>query len=115
MAAPGPKMENPMGISYEWRRKYSTSRSQARFRQEEWAFTLESWYTMWKESGVMQYRGNRPHQYCMVRIDEIEAWGPHNCIIVSVRNHLKKHCYEKMQKRGPTTDWETRFDVRNIK
>lgn len=107
--------ENPTGIEWEWVRKYSVAKAQAKKRREEWAFTLESWYGMWEDSGVKEHRGNKPHQYVMVRKDEIEAWGPHNCIIVSRRTHLKKHCYEKMLKTIPQTDWEDRHDVRNKK
>jgi len=112
MAAPGPRMENPLGLPYEIRLKYSRARSQAKLRNEEWAFTLESWYTMWMESGVFHLRGNKPHHYSMVRIDEIEAWGPHNCIIVSGRTRLRKHAFERLHKYGPITEWETRFDVK---
>ena len=68
-----------------WRRKHSISRAQAKLRKEEWAFTFETWFSMWDVSGVKDHRGNKPHQYCMVRLDNIEAWGPHNCIIVGRR------------------------------
>jgi hypothetical protein len=115
MAAPGPKMENPLGLPYETRVIYSRARSQAKYRREEWAFTLESWWEMWQDSGVWEHRGPAPHQYVMVRKDNIEAWGPHNCIIVSRRLQLKKHAYELLHKYGPPTDWDERFDVRNRK
>lgn len=115
MARRGPLFANPLGIDYEWRRKYSCARSQAIFHKQEWAFTLETWYTQWKESGVMEHRGNKPHQYVMVRVDPIEAWGPHNTIIVSYRLLLKKHAYEKLLKRGPETEWDRKHDVSNKK
>lgn len=105
--------ENPTGIPQEWVRAYSLARAQAKFQRQEWAFELESWYEMWDSSGVKEHRGNKPHQYVMVRKDEIEAWGPHNCIIMSRRLHLKKHAYERLHKRQEITDLDDSFDVRN--
>ena len=43
-----------------WNRYYSRAKALAKFRNEFWAFTPETWYDMWVESGVMQYRSNRP-------------------------------------------------------
>jgi len=96
-------------IPPEERRKYSLAKAQAKFRQEEWAFTADTWYQQWIESGVMQHRGKQPHQYCMVRLDTIEAWGPHNCIIVPRRMHLKKCMYETKTKNY--TDWQPKHGV----
>jgi|TARA_R110000796_G_scaffold99516_2_gene207646 hypothetical protein len=93
-----------------WRRKHSISRAQAKLRKEEWAFTFETWFSMWDVSGVKDHRGNKPHQYCMVRLDNIEAWGPHNCIIVGRRMHLKKQAYETMH-NFPVMPWETKHGV----
>lgn len=104
--------ENPQNIPQEWVLAYSRARAQAKFQKHEWAFELETWYAMWDESGVKEHRGNKPHQYVMVRKDEIEAWGPHNCIIVSRRTQLKKHALEKMLKRIPETEWEDKHAVR---
>lgn len=107
------KYENPNNIEKKWVYAYSRAAAQARFYKQEWAFTLETWYDMWDQSGVKEHRGNKPHQYVMVRKDEIEAWGPHNCIIMSRRTHLKKHCYERLHKRQPITDLDDSYDVRN--
>ena len=93
-----------------WRRKYSNTRALARYRKEEWAFTFETWDDMWETSGVKEHRGNKPHQYCMVRLDPIEAWGPHNCIIVGRRMHLKKQAYETMH-NFPKMPWEEKHGV----
>lgn len=78
------------------RKKYSRAKAQAKFRKDEWAFTVDTWYKMWLESGVIEHRGKEPHQYCMVRLDPIEAWGPHNCIIVPRRMHLKKVIHDSL-------------------
>jgi hypothetical protein len=77
-------------IPHPWNVYYARARCQARHRREEWAFTPETWYRMWKNSGVMQYRMRQPQGYCMARMDKLEAWGPHNCVIVNRRNQLKK-------------------------
>jgi len=60
-------------LPHPWNVSYARARCQARYRQEEWAFTPETWYRHWQNSGVMQYRHRRVHGYCMVRLDPIEA------------------------------------------
>jgi len=97
--------------SKEWNRKYAMAKSQARYRKEEWAFTDESWYKMWKDSGVMEHMGVQSHQYCMVRKDPIEAWSPKNCIIVSRRMHFRKRMYESLH-NYPKTDWQDKHGVK---
>jgi len=104
--------DNPEGIEYEWIIKYSKSKAMAKYRKHEWAFSLESWYELWVSSGVKEHRGHKPHQYVMVRKDQIEAWGAHNCIIVSRRKHLIKGCLENIHKSIPKRDWEDRHAVR---
>ena len=99
----------PLDTPYDERVKYSRAKAQAKYRREEWAFTFETWYNMWLESGVIEHRGSRPHHYCMVRLDTIEAWGPHNCIIVSRRTHMKK-AHHRMT-TGQDTDWQRRHGV----
>jgi len=91
-------------LPHPWSRRYAMVAAQARHRKEEWAFDQDSWYKMWEDSGVMEHYGRQVHQYCMVRKDPIEAWGPHNCIIVSRRKHFKKSIYENML-NWPKTDW----------
>jgi hypothetical protein len=70
--------------------RYSRAKAQALFRKQEWAFTDESWYKVWKDSGVMQHMGNESYHYCMVRAEDTEAHGPHNCLIIPRRMHYKK-------------------------
>ena len=103
---------NPYGrapkyqLGLDWNRKYSMAKAQARFRNEEWAFDAASWYNVWEISGVKEHQGRQPHQYCMVRKDIIEAWGPTNCIIIQRRMHLKKRAYLAFRgyKDSPWTD-----------
>lgn len=106
-----PKRIYDQSIDIKDRRKYSNTRAQARMRNEEWAFTLESWLEMWTASNVYEHRGNKPHQYCMVRLDTIEAWGPHNCVIVPRRTLLKKNAYENLL-AWPKSDWQPRHGVK---
>lgn len=99
-------------IPSEWAKKYSKAQAQAKFRKEEWAFNQDTWYEMWMQSGVSEHSGRQPHQYCMVRKDPIEAWGPHNCIIVPRRMHLKKRAYVEFL-NYPDVPWEDRHDVKS--
>jgi len=100
----------PQDIPALWRNRYSRMKAQAKFRRHEWAWDIDSWYKFWCDSGVKEHMGKLPHQYCMVRIDEIEAWGPHNCLIVARRKFMKKHAFEKIWK-NPPADWEPRHAV----
>lgn len=105
-----PKTVYDTSIPSSDRLAYSRCKAQAKYRKEEWAFTIEDWLELWETSGVKQHRGSKPHQYCMVRKDPIEAWGAHNCIIVARRMHLKKQAYEQMW-NVPKTDWQDRHSV----
>ena len=83
-------------LEQEWNRKYAMAKAQAKFRKEEWAFDELTWFKMWKDSGHIEHMGRQVHQYCMVRKDPLEAWGPHNCIIIKRRKHFKKQMYETL-------------------
>lgn len=96
-------------IPREWGVRYSRAKALAKYRGEYWAFTHETWYDMWVESGVMHHMSNKPEGYCMVRKDPIEAWSPNNCIIVTRRNHFKKTWYEKQKNKK--VDWQDRHGV----
>lgn len=97
-----------------WNTYYARARCQALYRNSFWAFTPHTWYHMWQQSGVMQHKGRKIHQYRMVRMDPIEAYGPHNCIIVSNRMAYRKNMYENLR-RGPRTDWQTQHAVNHIR
>ena len=99
-------------IPKPWGLHYARAKAQAKSRREDWAFTPETWYRHWKLSGVMQHRMRKIQGYCMVRVDRLEAWGPHNCIIVNRRQTLLKNL-----DRGPTrrkidpVEWSEQDDV----
>tara|TARA_R100001509_G_scaffold165384_1_gene146786 strand:+ start:2605 stop:2955 length:351 start_codon:yes stop_codon:yes gene_type:complete len=92
-------------LSRELNKRYSMAKAQAKFRGEEWAFTDETWHKLWVDSGHIEHMGRQIHQYCMVRKDPLEAWGPHNCIIVTRRKHLRKKVYERWY-NVPYRDYE---------
>lgn len=92
------------------RKQYSRAKAQAKYRREEWAFTAESWYAKWQESGRIEHRGSKPHHFCMVRLDSIEAWSPKNTIIVSRRLHMRKGAYEQFG-YAIKTDWQPKHDA----
>lgn len=92
------------------RAQYSRAKAQAKYRKEEWAFTLETWIEKWQSSGRWEHRGREPHHFCMVRLDTIEAWSPKNTIIVTRRVHMRKNGYESL-KWTKKTNFEPRHDV----
>lgn len=57
----------------------------------EWAFTVHSFYKVWQKSGVMDRIGRGMHGYCMVRLDPMEAFGPHNCKIVPTQRLMNRN------------------------
>lgn len=85
-----------------WNYRYARAKAQAKFRRDYWAFTPETWFDMWVESGVMQHCTNKIHGYSMVRKDPIEAWSPNNCIIVPRRRIIQEHSF---QKRRTQKEW----------
>ena len=93
-----------------WNRRYARMKAQAKFRNEEWNLTPEQYMKLWEESGVKEHIGSKPHQYCMVRKDSIEAWSESNCIIVTRRMHLRKNAYEGFL-NGPKNDWQDKHGV----
>jgi hypothetical protein len=97
-------------IPSEWAKRYSKAQAQAKFRKEEWAFDQHTWLKMWLDSGVSEHLGRQPHNYCMSRKDPIEAWGPHNCVIIPRRMHLKKKAFVNFH-GYPDAPWEDRHNV----
>lgn len=81
-------------LPYPWNIKYSRAKALAKYRNEYWNFTPETWFDMWVESGVMKHISNKPQGYCMVKKDPIEAWGTHNAIIIPRRMLFKKFGHE---------------------
>ena len=82
-----------------WNRRYSVRRCQAKFRREEWAFTPETYMKVWLDSGRDKQCGRGPEDYCMVRIDATEAWGPHNTMIVQRKKQLTKLIFDNTHHR----------------
>jgi len=64
-------------------RQYARAKAQAKYRKEDWAFTPESWLKVWVDSGLINQKGHKGPAYVMIKLDKLEAWGPHNCKIVS--------------------------------
>lgn len=100
---------------YDITKIYSRAKALAKYNRQEWAFTIDTWWDMWQDGDLWQHRGREPHQYCMVRLDPIEAWGPHNCIIVARRQFMKKSGYENFIPGFPRAHWQRKHDVRNKK
>lgn len=114
------EISNPRGgpkkydIPSDWSKKYSMAKAQAKYRREEWAFDEHSWYKLWLDSGVTEHMGKHVQCYCMTRKDKIEAWGPHNCIIIPRRKHFRKMAYVGFH-NFPNADWRPQDGVTNAK
>lgn len=93
-----------------WNRRYVLQRNQAKFRKEEWAYTPDTWYKKWFDSGVMEHHGRKGWQYCMVRKDPLEAWSPNNCVIITRRKHLAR-CLGIMHRVFDEHFWTDEDDV----
>lgn len=88
-----------------WQKRYENQMYQAIWRGEEWAFDPESWWWVWCQSGVIVHRSRRVQGYCMVRVDVLEAWGPHNSIIVTRRELFRRLAPMMRGAPAPTWDW----------
>ena len=44
-------------IPSEDRTAYARQKAQAKYRRQEWAFTIDTWLDMWNTSGVKEHRG----------------------------------------------------------
>ena len=95
-----------------WNRRYVIQRNQAKYRKEEWAFTPDSWYKLWYDSGVMEHHGRKSYEFCMSRKDPLEAWSPDNCIILRRRKHLAK-CLGQLRGWIGVHEWTDEDDVTN--
>jgi len=99
-------------LPHPWNVRYARCVAQAKYRREEWAFTPETWMRHWENSGVMEHCHRKSYGYCMVRLDSIEAWGPHNCIIVPRRQQLNKILDRGMTRvRRDPEPWKEQDDV----
>lgn len=85
--------------------RYARSKAQAKYFRQEWAFTPETWYKVWEDSGVKDHMGKQTHEYCMVRVDNTEAHGEHNCMIIPRRMYFRKQFYEYLA-NYPKTDYD---------
>tara|TARA_A100001201_G_scaffold68984_1_gene63763 strand:- start:1422 stop:1748 length:327 start_codon:yes stop_codon:yes gene_type:complete len=76
-----------LDVPVEWVARYNRKKTYCRWKKQEWAFTPQSFYAVWKQSGVMHKISRSPSGYCMVRLDPTEAWSPKNVKII-VRGRL---------------------------
>lgn len=97
-------------LQMPWNLRYSRMKAQAKYRKQEFALSPEEYMQLWEDSGVKEHCGKEPHQYCMVRLDNLEAWSVKNCIIVSRRMYFRKGAYENWD-YAPRTDWQQHHGV----
>lgn len=81
-----------------WVRRYNVKKGFCKFQQQEWSFTHQSFYKVWKNSGVMDKISRSPGGYCMVRLDPTEAWSPNNVKIVQRGRLLMRNITEIWKK-----------------
>ena len=69
-------------------RSFTRSKCQAKFRNEEWALTLEEWRLFWTPERWRQ-RGKGTMDLCMTRIDPEKSWSRSNCCLVTRVDQLQ--------------------------
>ena len=88
-------------IPVEARRAYQYQFRNARVRKIGWAFTLYTWWCIWKESGKWSERG-RGFGYCMARIGDIGVYSPDNVYICTgsqnMRDYYATDLYQQRKK-----------------
>lgn len=67
---------------------YVKSRTQARFRNEEWKLTEAEWNEIWNEERFSRI-GRGVDDVCLTRIDPLFPWRRDNVVVISRRIHLK--------------------------
>lgn len=90
-------------LKHEMYRPWQLAKAQANFRQEEWDFAFEDYYTLWLDH--WSQRGRTPDHKCMTRIDHEGAWVKGNIEIVTRREHFKRQGELRMltgRVRGPS-------------
>ena len=88
-------------IPVEARRAYQYQLRNARLRKIGWAFTLHTWWCIWKESGKWGERG-RGFGYCMARKGDIGVYSPDNVYICTgsqnMRDYYATDLYQQRKK-----------------
>lgn len=69
--------------------KYNQQRLQAKQRNIEWLFTLESWLEFWGEK--LEFRGIRHNDLCCGRHEDIGPYSPENCYITTNEENLNHY------------------------
>lgn len=68
--------------------KYSAQKRKAKQRGIDWAFTFDSWWSMWKDS--WEQRGDSTGKYCMARFGDTGEYSPTNCYITLFESNTKE-------------------------
>lgn len=72
----------------------------ARIRGIEFLFTLQEWRDVWVSSGRLGDRGNRAHQFCMARFEDIGPYAIGNVkIITNSENRAEQKLTEITRER----------------
>lgn len=97
--------QTPMG-------KYIRQRANAHRREIPWEFTFESWWKVWEDSGMWEFRGRGRDGYVMSRINDEGPYCPENVEIKTMRENSQEHLARRYKQDDPwspyerTTAWE---------
>ena len=67
---------------------YNKMKSQAKFRKEEWALTLEDFFALWREHWYNRGRGT--YNVILARKDPEQPWSKHNAEITPRSEHIAR-------------------------
>jgi hypothetical protein len=96
---PAGRKRDPLSIE---RRAYARHHAQARYRNEEWAFTWDIWWRMWRP--MWSLRGRDQTQWCMARRDPDLPWCEDNTLIINRKDWL----HEMVRMGGEFSKWRDR-------
>jgi hypothetical protein len=69
------------------RHSYTSSRAQAKFRNESWDLEYQEWLDIWGD--LWQQKGKGRDDYCLCRLDNDDGWNRANVAVMTRANWLK--------------------------
>lgn len=80
--------------------RYRRQRANAERRDIPWDFTFETWWKMWEDSGMWEFRGTGMDAFCMSRVDDEGPYSPCNVEIKSQWDNRQEYLARRWAKAG---------------
>lgn len=74
------------------------SKSQARFRGEQWDLTFAEFCQFWNTEDKFRQRGRSPENLVLTRRDNTGSWDRNNCCIITRESQLMVSRYNQLGK-----------------